>query len=67
MLNRLKEHGCTESVGEYRHNYQGGQYRITQDGQDVLEDLWLHIDGSKSLVYRFNIDTMNDLFRDHPT
>ena len=49
-LDRLKEHGCIESVGEYNHNYQGGQYRITQNGQDVLEDLWLHIDGDKSLV-----------------
>ena len=49
-LDRLKEYGCIESVGEYRHNYQGGQYKITQDGQDILEDLWLHIDESKSLV-----------------
>ena len=38
-LDRLKAQGCVESVGEYRHNYQGGQYRITKDGLTILEDL----------------------------
>ena len=50
-LNYLKERGCVESVGEYEHNYQGGEYRITEEGELILADCDLYIDAPTKQVY----------------
>ena len=51
-LAHLKNHGCIESAKEYEKNHEGGEYRITRSGRDILRDYKLWVDDNQCFIER---------------
>ena len=48
-------------LAEYEHNYQGGQYRITESAKDILGEYGLKIDPETAQWHLPAVDTVPEL------